>query len=226
MEVNGATLEYVAQGEGQPVVFVHGSISDLRVWNAQREAVAAEFEFIAYTRRYFGEQPWPDEGEDFGDATQAADLAAFVQRLGRGPVHMVTHSGGGGVGTLAALQRPDLFRSIVHFEPGGATSQLLTTDEGRAANEARQKTKRLPTPPLRQEIWNRPLSCSWTPPSIDPAPSFSCQRRRSPHTSPTPGRSRSPAASGLARLCDADGARHPHHPHRRRPDDALLSTHL
>ena len=141
LDANGTTLEYVQEGTGEPVVFVHGSISDHRVWSAQRGAVAAEFEFIAYTRRYFGEQPWADKGENFGDTTQSADLIGFVEALGRGPVHLVAHSGGGGVADFAAVQRPDLFQSLVLFEPGGSTGQLLTTEEGAAANAARQEAQ-------------------------------------------------------------------------------------
>lgn len=138
MIINGVTLQYVEQGAGEPVVFVHGSISDWRVWEGQREAIADDHTFIAYTRRYFGDRPWPDQGENFGDATDAADLVAFVEGLGRGPVHLIAVSGGGGVAILAALARPDLFRSMVLHEPGGATGQLLTSDEGRAANAERQ----------------------------------------------------------------------------------------
>jgi pimeloyl-ACP methyl ester carboxylesterase len=37
VDVNGAALAYREQGEGEPVVFVHGSASDLRTW-AQRGA--------------------------------------------------------------------------------------------------------------------------------------------------------------------------------------------
>ena len=39
-KVNGTTLAYREQGEGEPVVFVHGSLSDLRLYRralARRE---------------------------------------------------------------------------------------------------------------------------------------------------------------------------------------------
>ena len=34
-EVNGVSLAYVEQGEGEAVVFVHGAMSDLRTWQQQ-----------------------------------------------------------------------------------------------------------------------------------------------------------------------------------------------
>jgi hypothetical protein len=50
--VDGATLAYLEQGEGEPVVFVHGSASDLRTWEQQIPAIAESHRAIAYSRRY------------------------------------------------------------------------------------------------------------------------------------------------------------------------------
>lgn len=35
IEVNGAELHYVDHGQGDPVLFVHGSVSDYRSWAFQ-----------------------------------------------------------------------------------------------------------------------------------------------------------------------------------------------
>lgn len=50
--VNGTTLAYREQGDGDPVVFVHGHISDLRTWEQQLSAFADSYRAIAYSRRY------------------------------------------------------------------------------------------------------------------------------------------------------------------------------
>ena len=62
LRANGVDLSYVEQGTGAPVVFVHGAVADLRFWEPQREAFARQHRFIAYTYRYHGTGPWPDEG--------------------------------------------------------------------------------------------------------------------------------------------------------------------
>lgn len=116
-EVHGVKLTYVEQGKGIPVVFVHGALSDHRVWEPQREAVAQHYRFISYTQRYFGTDPWPDEGKNFSAMTHAADLAEFVRVLNAGPVHLVSWSYGGLVAMLMALEHPELVRSQVLFEP-------------------------------------------------------------------------------------------------------------
>ncbi len=117
MPVEGAELSYIEQGEGGPIVFVHGAISDARVWEAYADRISAEGRFIAYTQRYFGTADWPDNGAGFTRETHIADLIAFIERLDAGPVDLVTWSYSGEIATYAALQRPELFRSMVHFEP-------------------------------------------------------------------------------------------------------------
>ncbi len=113
-------------------MFVHGSMPDYRIWEAERPAVAARYRTIAYTQRYFGNTPWQDDGRNFNQATHAADLIAFIQSLGAGPVHVVAWSYGGSVATLAASQHPELLRSLSLHEPT-IGSLIVNSVEGKAA---------------------------------------------------------------------------------------------
>lgn len=117
MRVDDTALPYVDEGEGGPVLFVHGAISDLRVWEPYRPMISDERRFVAYTQRYFGTGEWPDEAERFQRSTHVADLIAFIEGLDAGPVDLVTWSYSGEIGVHAMLERPDLFRSAVHYEP-------------------------------------------------------------------------------------------------------------
>lgn len=135
VEVNGVTLAYTEQGTGIPVVFVHGSMSDRRIWEAQRADIASKYRYIAYDQRYFGTEPWRDDGKNFNQLTHAADLVAFIQSLKAGPVHVVAWSYGGSVATLAASQHPELFRSLSLHEPT-IGSLIAGTPEGKAATAA------------------------------------------------------------------------------------------
>jgi hypothetical protein len=40
IEVNGVRLQYVEDGIGEPVVFVHGAVSDSRAWEPVRDQIA------------------------------------------------------------------------------------------------------------------------------------------------------------------------------------------
>ena len=138
-EVNGVHLPYVEQGSGDPVVFVHGAISDLRAWEPIREEIAKKYRFVAFTQRYFGTGAWKDDGKQFGVATHAADLAKLISALNTGPVHLVGWSYGGAVATEAALKNPSLVRSLILYEP--AVWEILSADspEGKEALEDRGK---------------------------------------------------------------------------------------
>ena len=117
MTLNSATLTYIEQGQGAPVVFVHGAFSDYRVWEPQREAIAQRYRYIALTQRYFGTDPWPDKGEQYSFATHAADLTAFIRQLNAGRVFLVGRSYGATLSITVALQHPELVRGVLAQEP-------------------------------------------------------------------------------------------------------------
>jgi pimeloyl-ACP methyl ester carboxylesterase len=129
--VNGVSLFYESQGTGRPVVFVHGGFADHRIWDAQRSAVAARHRFVALTLRYFGTQPWPDQGEHFSQETHVQDLVAFIRTLDGGPVVLVGRSYGAYTALIVALRHPELVGGLVLNEPPVAS--LLTTPPERAA---------------------------------------------------------------------------------------------
>ena len=131
-EINGVRLNYIDQGQGTAVVFVHGSLADLRAWEAQRLAVAQRHRYIALTQRYFGTAPWLGSGNDFSQQVHAADLAAFIQSLGAGPVHLVGWSYGGLTALLVARSHPQLVRTLTLHEPG-IRSLISDGPEGKAA---------------------------------------------------------------------------------------------
>jgi pimeloyl-ACP methyl ester carboxylesterase len=139
VEINGFRTKYVEQGSGEPMVFVHGAPADLRAWEAIREGIASRYRFIAYNQRYFGTEPWPDDGKNFSIPTLADDLATFITSFNAGPVHLVSWSFGGLVAMQVAVKNPSLVRSVILYEPN--VISVLSTDsaEGRAAREDRSK---------------------------------------------------------------------------------------
>ena len=135
LEANGITMSYVEEGTGEPVVFLHGAVADARVWEAIRPLVSDQFHFIALTLRYHGTGDWPDEGGQFSTVTHADDVVAFIEALALGPVDVVGWSYGGEVALAAALQKPDLFKSLVLYEAslGGLIPEGAAGDAVREA---------------------------------------------------------------------------------------------
>ena len=136
--VNGVTLVYQEQGDGAPVVFIHGCCTDYRAWDAQRQAIAPHYRFIGLNMRYFGTAPWPDGESKYSQQTDADDIVAFIRGLNAGPVDLVGWSYSGPIVMLVLLQHPELVHSLTIHEPGSVTyvtdpAIAKTAGEDRAA---------------------------------------------------------------------------------------------
>ena len=116
-DVRGATLAYRAIGTGEPVVFVHGSISDLTTWDRQLPAVGARFRAIAYSRRYAWRNDDLARGERDTMAPHVDDLLAFLRAAQAYPAHLVGNSYGAFICLRAAIREPEAVRSLVLEEP-------------------------------------------------------------------------------------------------------------
>ena len=117
VQANGADLAFYEEGQGVPVVFVHGAVGDLRYWEPQRTAFKKSHRFVTYSYRYHGKVPWPDDGKQYSSATHAADLTALISGLKAGPVHLVGLSYGGLLATMVATKEPQLIRTLTLAEP-------------------------------------------------------------------------------------------------------------
>ena len=103
-------LHVATWGDGEPVLFVHGSfVRGGASWAGQRP-LADRYRLLLVDRRGYGDSP-PTNGEDFDrDADDLAEL------LGDG-AHLVGHSYGAVASLLAAGRRPGAVRSLVVIEP-------------------------------------------------------------------------------------------------------------
>ena len=117
LDIDGTKLAYRETGDGEPMVLIHANISDLRSWNPIENKLAAHFRIIVYSRRY----AWPNEpiaeGADDPWSVHAEDLAALIEKLATGPVHLVGNSTGAFVALLLARRRPELVRTLILEEP-------------------------------------------------------------------------------------------------------------
>lgn len=129
LQAGDVAFPFVSAGSGEPVLFVNGSWADLRGWCEIWQDIAAGHRFMAYTHRHFGVIGWPHD-KPFSRDVHAADLIAILRTLNE-PVHLVGWSYSGGMVLRAALEVPDLVRTVTVYEPS-LSSILPDTPENRA----------------------------------------------------------------------------------------------
>lgn len=118
VDLGGERIAYVEAGRGEPVIFVHGGLQDYRVWSQHTRSFSKRYRMIAYSRRNYYPNASAATGASDGAAElHAADLAALVECLQLGPVHVVAHSSGAHAALFFAAANPKLVRSLSVNEP-------------------------------------------------------------------------------------------------------------
>ena len=114
-QLNGVELYYEVAGSGPRLVLTHGSWTDGSGWAPAVPALAERYEVVTWDRRGHSRS---QAGDGPGSrAEDAADLAALIEHVGGGPVHVAGNSYGAIVTLTLVTTRPDLVASAAVHEP-------------------------------------------------------------------------------------------------------------
>ena len=119
VELPGVRTWYEVEGQGDPLVLLHGGFCTNETWGPQRADFAADHRTFLPERRAHGHTP--DVVGPLSYHDMAEDTIDFLSSVVGGPAHLVGWSDGGIVALLVAIRRPDLARKIVatgaNFKP-------------------------------------------------------------------------------------------------------------
>ncbi len=129
-------LFFKETGNGETILFVHGSQEDYRVFMPQLELLGNNFQVITYSRGYnYPNKRLYKKGTPFNPMTEAEDLEKLRKEIGIEKFNIVGHSYGGLIALAYANQYQDRLESITISEPPvlsieGCDESLRTTEKG------------------------------------------------------------------------------------------------
>ena len=113
LEVDGGRIYYEVEGDGHPLLLIHGGLGDLRMWDAQVPAFAERYKVIRYDTRGFGRT----ETEDV-EFTNHGDAAAVLDHVGAESAYVVGQSRGGMIALDLAIDQPHRVDALVSVAGG------------------------------------------------------------------------------------------------------------
>ncbi|GAB4178486.1 MAG: alpha/beta hydrolase [Calditrichia bacterium] len=114
---NDITLAYVDEGEGTPIIFVHGLGSYLPAWQKNIEGLKNEYRCIAVDLPGYGKSSKGDYS--FSMEFYADVLNEFMQSLNLRKAIFAGHSMGGQISMVMALKYPELVKGLILIAPAG-----------------------------------------------------------------------------------------------------------
>src|SRR6185503_4209373 len=108
----GRRVHYVDEGQGDLLLFVHGTPTWSFEWRHVIRALSATHRCVAMDNLGFGLSDRPHDF-DYTPESHARVLHAFVDRLGLRDVTLVVHDYGGPIGLPLALEQPTVVRRLV-----------------------------------------------------------------------------------------------------------------
>jgi pimeloyl-ACP methyl ester carboxylesterase len=107
---------YDEHGDGEPLVLMHGGLTDSRFLEPNLGPLAERFHVYTPDRRGHGRTPDVDGPITY--QLMADDTISFLEQVVGGPAHLVGHSDGAVVAMLVAMQRPELVRRLAMISGG------------------------------------------------------------------------------------------------------------
>lgn len=112
LEVNGQQLHYIDEGEGEVLLFVHGTPSWSFDFRHQIKALSKTHRCIALDHIGFGLSDKPSQ-YDYRTEVHAQTLETLILHLKLAEITLVVHDFGGVIGLAYALANPETIRRVV-----------------------------------------------------------------------------------------------------------------
>ena len=114
VEVEGAKMHYVDEGEGEPILLLHGTPTSAYMWRNVIPHLSVLGRVIAVDLIGFGKSDKPDIAYRFTDHVRY--LEGFIEKLRLKNLTLVMHDWGGALGFHYATRHPANIKGLAFFE--------------------------------------------------------------------------------------------------------------
>ena len=114
LKVNGSKIHYIEEGEGDPILFLHGNPASNYLWRNIIPYLGKQARCIAPDLIGMGKSSKPDIDYGFQDSYDYLD--SFIKQLGLKNVTLILHDWGSGLGFHYANTHQENIKAIVFME--------------------------------------------------------------------------------------------------------------
>jgi len=114
LDVHGSKMHYIDEGEGDPILFLHGNPTSSYLWRNVIPHLSSKGRCIAPDLIGMGKSDKPDIDYSFEDHSKY--LESFIEQMGLKNVTMVIHDWGSGLGFHYAMRHEANVKGIAFME--------------------------------------------------------------------------------------------------------------
>jgi pimeloyl-ACP methyl ester carboxylesterase len=123
-KIDGVDVHYRDEGQGPPLVLIHGSSSSLHTWDGWVARMAAGHRIVRLDLPGFG-LTGPAADKDYSAARYVHVVVGLLDKLGIEEADIAGNSLGGRVAMMIALGHPSRVRRLVLVDAAGLSGQRL-----------------------------------------------------------------------------------------------------
>ena len=136
VEVNGLRMHYVDEGQGDPILCLHGEPSWSYLYRKMVPILSREHRVVAPDLVGFGRSDKPAERADYTYALHHDTVAGFIKALDLQRITLVCQDWGGLIGLPIATEMADRFQALVIMNTGLPTGEPPQTEAAKKSAAA------------------------------------------------------------------------------------------
>lgn len=147
VRINDINMYYEIQGIGDPIILVHGSGEDHKIFNVLVRDLSKTNKVYSIDSRCHGKSSMSDK---LSYETMASDMVKFIKKLNINKPIFYGFSDGGIIGLMVAMKEPHLLKKLIisgaNLNPEGLKEKVLAKVK-KVANKGNRLYKLMATEP-------------------------------------------------------------------------------